>query len=77
MPPTGTGQGGHKREEKDVKMIIIATLMIFLAYFLVLYGGVGFEQDKRFFASAPKENLDAIPDKKERGFAAHMSLAGP
>ena len=59
-----------------MKMIIIATLMIFLAYFLVLYGGVGFEQDKRFFASAPKENLDAIPDKKELGFAARMSLAG-
>ena len=57
-------------------MIIIATLMIFLAYFLVLYGGVGFVQDKRFFASAPKENLDATPDKKERGFAARMSLAG-
>lgn len=30
---------------------IIATLMIFLAYFLVLYGGVGFIQDKRFFSS--------------------------
>ena len=36
-----------------MKMTIIATLMIFLAYFLVLYGGVGFIQDKRFFSSAP------------------------
>ena len=26
----------------------------------------GFIQDKRFFSSAPKENLDAIPDTKER-----------
>ena len=49
-----------------MKITIITTLMIFLAYFLVLYGGVGFIQDKRFFSSAPKENLDAIPDKKER-----------
>ena len=31
-----------------MKITIIATLMIFLAYFLVLYGGVGFIQDKRF-----------------------------
>lgn len=45
--------------------------MVFLAYFLVLYGGVGFIQDKRFFSSAPKENLDAIPDTKERFPGAH------
>ena len=32
-----------------MKITIIATLMIFLAYFLVLYGAVGFIQDKRFF----------------------------
>ena len=40
--------------------------MVFAAYFLLLYAGVGFLQDKRFFGSAPKENLDAIPDRKER-----------
>ena len=51
---------------------IVATLMIMVAYFLVLYGGVGFIQDKRFFGSAPKENLDAIPDKKERFRGAHI-----
>ena len=28
-------------------------------------------QDKRFFGSAPKENLAAIPDKKERFRGAH------
>ena len=38
------------------------------AYFLLLYGGVGLIQDKRFFSSAPKENLAAIPDKKEERF---------
>lgn len=46
--------------------------MIMAAYFLVLYGGVGFIQDNRFFSSAPKENLDAIPDKKERFPGAHI-----
>lgn len=42
------------------------------AYFLILYAGVGFIQDKRFFSSAPKENLEAIPDKKERFPGAHV-----
>lgn len=51
---------------------ILATLVIWLAYFLVLYAGVGFIQDKRFFASAPKENLAAIPDRKERFRGAHV-----
>ncbi len=44
----------------------ISTLMIMLGYFLILYGGVGFIQDKRFFSSAHKEILAVIPDKKER-----------
>lgn len=51
---------------------IIATFMIMAAYFLILYGGVGFIQDKRFFSSAPKENLAVIPDKKERFPGAHV-----
>ena len=54
-----------------MKITVLVTLMVFLAYFLVLYGGVGFIQDKRFFSSAPKENLDAIPDTKERFPGAH------
>lgn len=55
-----------------MKITVLATLMVFMAYFLVLYGGVGFIQGKRFFSSAPKENLDAIPDKKERFPGAHI-----
>ena len=51
---------------------ILATLVVWVAYFLVLYAGVGFIQDKRFFASAPKENLAAIPDRKERFRGAHV-----
>ena len=53
-------------------MAILAAILLMAAYFLVLYGGVGFIQDKRFFSSAPKENLDAIPDKKERFHGAHI-----
>lgn len=50
---------------------VIATVMIMLAYFLLLYGAVGFIQDKRFFSSAPAENLARIPDRKERFRGAH------
>ena len=57
-----------------MKITVVATLMIFLAYFLVLYGGVGFIQDKRFFSSAPKENLAAIPDRKEERFRGAHAL---
>lgn len=53
-------------------MTLLPTLMLFAAYFLVLYGAVGFIQDKRFFSSAPQENLAAIPDKKERFPGAHI-----
>lgn len=51
---------------------IVATLMVMAAYFLVLYGGVGFIQDKRFFSSAHKDILAVIPDKKKRFRGAHI-----
>lgn len=54
-------------------MTLLASLIIMAAYFLLLCGGVGFIQDKKFFSSAPKENLDAIPDKKPERFpGAHI-----
>ena len=58
-----------------MKITILATLMIFAAYFLLLYGAVVFIQDKRFFSFAPKEKSAAIPDKQER-FPARISSAG-
>ena len=51
---------------------IIATIMIMVGYFLLLYSVVGFIQDKKFFSSAPKENLAVIPEKKERFRGAHI-----
>ena len=50
---------------------ILAAALLMVAYFLILYAGVGFIQDKRFFGSAPKEVLDAVPEKKERFRGAH------
>ena len=42
-------------------------------YFLLLYAGVGLIREKRFFGSAPKENPDAIPDRKPERFpGAHI-----
>lgn len=55
-----------------MKITIVATMMIFVAYFLILYAGVAWIQDKRFFSSAPKENFEAILDKKERFRGAHI-----
>ena len=54
-----------------MEITMISAVMVMVAYFLLLYGAVGFVQDKRFFGSAPKENLAAIPDKKERFPGAH------
>ena len=54
-----------------MKITMLATLTLFAAYFLLLYAGVAWIQDKRFFSSAPKENLEAIPDRKERFRGAH------
>lgn len=42
------------------------------AYFLLLYGGVGFIQDKRFFSSTHKDILAVIPDKKEHFHGTHI-----
>ena len=59
--------------QKEMVITIIAALVMMAAYFLILYAGVGFIQDKRFFSSAPKETLAAIPDKKERFPGAHVA----
>lgn len=55
-----------------MKITIISAVLVMAAYFLLLYAGVAWIQDKRFFSSAPKENLEAIPDKKERFRGAHV-----
>lgn len=55
-----------------MKVTILAILMVMLGYFLLLYSVVAWIQDKRLCGSAPQENLDAIPDRKERFPGAHI-----
>lgn len=54
---------------------ILATLMIMAAYFLILYGGVGFIQDKRFFHPRRRRIWMQFPIRK-RDFRGHISLPG-
>ena len=49
-------------------LTILLSVMMMIGLFLMLWGGVGFIQDKRFFSSAPKEGLAVIPDKKPERF---------
>ena len=53
---------------------ILSTLLLMAAYFLLLYAGVGLIQDKRFFSSAPAENLAVIPDRKPQRFPGAHAL---
>ena len=42
--------------------------MMMLGLFLMLWGGVGFIQDKRFFSSAPKDVQNVVPETKSERF---------
>ena len=50
------------------------SIMMMAGLFLMLWGGVGFLQDKRFFSSAPKEELDVIPDKLPERFKGQHAV---
>ena len=41
---------------------ILLSLMMMAGLFLMLWSGVGFIQDKKFFSSAPKEAIEVTPD---------------
>ena len=51
---------------------IFLTLIMCLGYFILLWGAVGFVQNKKFFSSAPKEIKDAVTKKKERFKGQHI-----
>ncbi len=51
---------------------IILTLIMCLGYFILLWGAVGFVQNKKFFSSAPKEIKDAVTEKNERFKHQHI-----
>jgi len=48
--------------------------MMMLGLFLMLLGGVGFIQQKRFFSSAPKEVQDIVPDIKPERFRGQHAV---
>ena len=47
---------------------ILLSIMMMAGLFLMLLGGVGFIQDKKFFSSAPKEVCDVVPASKPERF---------
>ncbi len=47
---------------------LLLSLMMMAGLFLMLWSGVGFIQDKRFFSSAPKEAQAVVPETKPERF---------
>ena len=55
-------------------LTILFSIMMMTGLFLMLWGGVGFIQDKRFFSSAPKEIVEVVPDRKRERFKGQYAL---
>ncbi len=55
-------------------LTILLSIMMMAGLFLMLWGGVGFLQDKRFFSSAPKEELAVIPDRLPERFKGQHAV---
>ena len=55
-------------------LTILLSIMMMAGLFMMLWGGVGFLQDKRFFSSAPKEELAVIPDKLPERFRGQHAV---
>ena len=51
---------------------IALSIMMMAGFFLLLWGAVGFVQNKKFFSSAPKEVQAAVKPKKERFRGQHV-----
>ncbi len=51
---------------------IVLLLIMMVGLFLLLWAGVGFVQDKKFFTSAPREVQDAVLPREERFKGAHL-----
>ena len=53
---------------------ILLSVMMMAGLFLMLLGGVGYIQDKRYFSSAPKEVIDAVPESKPERFPGQRAV---
>ncbi|MCR4660904.1 MAG: hypothetical protein K5765_02750 [Clostridia bacterium] len=51
---------------------IALSIMMMVGFFLMLWGAVGFIQNKKFFSSAPKEVQAAVKPKEERFKGQHV-----
>ena len=51
---------------------LLLAIMMMAGLFLCLWAGVGFIQDKKFFSSCPKEELEVIQSKEERFRGQHV-----
>ena len=52
-------------------LTIFLAIVFCVAITIMMFAAVAFIQDKKFFSSAPKEIVDAVPDRKERFKGAH------
>ena len=55
-------------------LTILLSIMMMAGLFLMLLGGVGFIQDKRFFSSAPKEVVEVVPASKPGRFPGQHAV---
>ena len=53
---------------------ILLSAMMMAGLFLMLLGGVGYIQDRRFFSSAPKEVLERVPKTKPERFPGQRAV---
>ena len=55
-------------------IIILLSIMMMAGLFLLLWGGVGFIQDKKYMSSAPKEALEVTPDTMPERFKGQHAV---
>lgn len=53
-------------------LTIVLAVVMMAGLFLMLWGAVGFVQNKKFFSSAPREALEVIQPKEERFNGQHI-----
>lgn len=58
----------------SVLLTILLSVMMMAGLFLMLLGGVGFIQDRRFFSSAPREVVDVVPALKQERFHGQRAV---
>ena len=53
---------------------VLLAIIMMAGLFLLLLGGVGFVQDKRFFSSAPQQVRDVVPARKPERFPGQRAV---